>query len=142
MSITGFKEHTGFAKWVSFCILLLLCRDFIVVPVVYAQDSPVKLLQAGITAYDEARFETAIEKISKALTHGLKKKEDIINAYRYKAFSFAALRDAKQAKASYLELLDFFPEFKLDGAVSPALRRPFLAALKIIAARDTAQSQF
>ncbi len=107
---------------------LLLMQQCILVQPVLAQSSPKDLLRKGVQQCEDAEFENAITSLEQALTRGLSDKEDIIQAYKYIAFSAAALGDEAKAENAYVELLKRYPVFDLLLSDSPRLRKPFDSA--------------
>lgn len=116
----------------------LLCMIFFLAQSAVAQTSGKELLQAGMRQYDNAEFELAVATLQQALQTGLEKKEDVILAHKYLAFSFAATGEEQKAKLEFLKLLEIYPVFDLLLSESPKLRKPLELAKREYVPKDTA----
>jgi hypothetical protein len=132
-----FRTNKNFAIILLIIFTTLLVQDLILASTAYAQTSAEGLVKKGVQQYDNAEFELAIETLKQAIQKGLKKKEDIIQAQKFLAFSHAAAGNEKQAKLTYLKLLEISPLFDLSLSESPRLRKPLEQAKKEFVPKDT-----
>ncbi|MBN1351607.1 hypothetical protein JXJ21_19490 [candidate division KSB1 bacterium] len=132
------RSNKSFAIILLAAFISLLSQELIWVNPAFAQTSAASLLRQGIRQYESAEFESAIETLKLSIQKNLKEKDDIIQAYKYLAFSFAAAGDEQQAKLTYLKLLELYPLFDLLLSESPRLRKPLKQAKKEFVPKDTA----
>lgn len=118
--------------------LVLLIQAFFLATPALAQTSGKELLKNGIQQYDNAEFELAVVTLQQAIQTNLKEKDDIIQAHKYLAFSYAAMGDEQKAKLEFLKLLEIYPIFDLLLSESPKLRQPFELAKQEYVPKDTA----
>jgi len=122
----------------ALALAALLCMDFFLATPARAQTSSKELLQAGMQQYDNAEFELVVATLQQALQTGLEKKEDVILAHKYLAFSYAATGEEQKAKLEFLKLLEIYPVFDLLLSESPKLRKPLELAKQEYVPKDTA----
>lgn len=85
-------------------------------------------LAAAEAAYGQLNYEDAAkraEAVSKkrGLTH-----DQLVRAYRVLAFSRAAIGDDEHARESFVLLLTYDPDHKVDKTLGPKVQQPFLEA--------------
>lgn len=134
--MTFFRNNRTVVTVLLIAFIALTIQDLILVIQCYAQSSGEELLKKGIQHYTNAEFEFAIETLQHAIQKGLKEKDDIIQAHKYLAFSYAAIGDDQNSKLTYLKLLEVYPLFDLLLSESPRLRKPLEQAKKEFVPKD------
>ncbi len=118
-------EKRCFKRTAAILAFVSLLQQGILMTPAFSQTSAKELLNAGVRQTELAQFEDAIKSLEQALVKGLRDKDDVIQAYKYIAFSAAALGDEAKAENAYVELLKRYPVFDLLLSDSPRLQGPF-----------------
>jgi len=92
---------------------------------IFAQDLGNEYLQSGIKKYNKLDINGTIEDLEKALSEGLKRKNDKIEAYKYLAFCYAEKGDLYESVKAFRNLLKIKRDFDLGKDPSPTHFKPF-----------------
>jgi LysM repeat protein len=79
-------------------------------------------LEEGVHLYCAGEYRAALQNLKEALKRGLKRKEDISKAYRFRAYCHIALGEGDLGKKALKEALAIDPGLKLDpNYISPKI---------------------
>lgn len=73
-------------------------------------------LSTGIKLYEEANYEDATQYLQRALSKGLKDKDDQIKAHKYLAFIYCVSGRKKKCSSEFKEACKLDPNFELQPA--------------------------
>lgn len=92
---------------------------------IFAQDLGNVYMQSGIKKYNQFDINGAIDDLEKALSEGLKSKNQKIEAYKYMAFCYAEKGDLDESVKAFKNLLKIKRNFDLGEDPSPTHFNPF-----------------
>lgn len=122
------KASRSFAHAVLFSFALGLGVSFVDTSALAADATIEPDLAAAEAAYGQLNYEDAAkraEAVSKR--HGLSH-EQLVRTYRVLSFSRAAIGDDEHARESFILLLTYDPDHKVDKTLGPKVQQPFLEA--------------
>lgn len=137
MASKFFHMKRAVALILLLAFLSLLGQDILLARVLLPQESAQELLKKGIQQYENAEFELAVETLQKALQTGLQNKQDVMEAHKYLAFSYAAVGEDQNSKLQFLKVLEIKPDFDLPVTASPRLLEPLDLAKQEFVPKDT-----
>lgn len=100
-------------------VWMIMGMDLLVINAL-AQNSSRELVEKGVTAYQNAEFEDAINALQQALSRQIdQQKSDLVDAYKYLAFSHIVLGNTQKGKDAFINLLRIQPDYELPLTESP-----------------------
>jgi len=90
-----------------------------------AQDLGKEYLQSGIQKYNQFNINSAMVDLEKALSEGLKNKNEKIEALKYLAFCYAEKENFSESVILFKNILKIKSDFDLGKDPSPTHHKPF-----------------
>ncbi len=94
-----------------------------------AVSSPSNDVDKGVSLYEKLHFTEAIPHLEQALADVTLPQNERIRALAYLGRAHAILGHPLSAEQVFIKLLELEPKYRIDGSMSPRIRRPFDKAL-------------